>query len=309
MDRQGIVYAGLDFAILQCAAQRVAVRRADGVDGVDVAGVGHDFGQPHAAIVQKLTVPGGVRASRFGPRFQMAQFDAQNGALDSLHSIVIALEFVNVLLFRAPVPQHANLVRELGAAGGHRSAFSAGSKVLARVEAEAAHLADAARAAALILRAVRLCRVLDHHQPVPARDIHDGVHVGRLSEEVNRHDRPGARRNGCLDPRDIDIERRRIDIHEDRPGAGIDDGGRGGYEGEWRRDYFVPGADTGGEQCQMQRAGARIHADRFGGAAIPGELLFECRNLRPEDELGVLQNANDRSVQLALDGLILGLEV
>ena len=59
----------------------------------------------------------------------------------------------------------------------------------------------------------------------------------------------------------------------------------------------------------MQGAGARIHANGFGGAAIPGKLFFKRRNLRPEDELRVLQNTEDGGVQLAFDSPILGLEV
>jgi hypothetical protein len=91
--------------------------------------------------------------------------------------------------------------------------------------------------------------------------------------------------------------------------APVDDGGGGGDEGEWRRDHFVTGTDATGEQGKMQGAGARIHANGFGGAAIPGELFFKRRNLRPEDELRVLQNTEDGGVQLAFDSPILGLEV
>src|ERR1039458_402385 len=98
-------------------------------------------------------------------------------------------------------------------------------------------------------------------------------------------------------------------LNEAGSGAGRDDGGGGGDEGEWRRDHFVTGTDATGEQGKMQGAGARIHANGFGGAAIPGELFFKRRNLRPEDELRVLQNTEDGGVQLAFDSPILGLEV
>ena len=37
-------------------------------------------------------------------------------------------------------------------------------------------------AAALILRGVRLRGILNHHQLVRAREVHDGVHIGGMAE-------------------------------------------------------------------------------------------------------------------------------
>ena len=43
--------------------------------------------------------------------------------------------------------------------------------------------------------------VFHHKQIVPARNSHDGVHVGRLSGEVDRNHGAGARRDGRFDGR------------------------------------------------------------------------------------------------------------
>jgi hypothetical protein len=91
-----------------------------------------------------------------------------------------------------------------------------GAQVLARIEAEAAGVAEAADRAVLVDRAVRLARVLDHLEPVALGDLEDGVHVGRVAVEMDRHDRLRLRRDLRLDLVDVHRERDRIDVDEHR---------------------------------------------------------------------------------------------
>ena len=76
-----------------------------------------------------------------------------------------------VLLLRAPVAQHPDALRAYsGLSVVDHAAFAVGAEVLAGVEAEARHVAEAADAAALVFGAVRLRRVLDDDQAVSPRD-------------------------------------------------------------------------------------------------------------------------------------------
>ena len=55
----------------------------------------------------------------------------------------------------------------------------------------------------LVARQMRLGAILDHPEPVLARDRHDRVHVRRLPVQVNRYDADGPRRDRRLrSPRD-----------------------------------------------------------------------------------------------------------
>ncbi len=86
-----------------------------------------------------------------------------------------------------------------GSAVVDHAALAVGTEVLAGIEAEAAHVAEAADATALVLGAVRLAGILDHDQAVAARDLEDRIHVGRLAVQVHRDDGLGARGDRRLD--------------------------------------------------------------------------------------------------------------
>ena len=129
-----------------------ALRGADRVDVVDVAVVGQGGRSHDAAALEQLVVARRGRAARLGPLLEMAQLHAQHRALDALEPVVVALELVVVALLRAPVAQHADLPRVVGVVGDDHAAFAVGAEVLARVEAEAGHVAEAARALAACTR-------------------------------------------------------------------------------------------------------------------------------------------------------------
>src|SRR5690606_30290759 len=132
------------------------VARADRVDVMNVAHVVRNLRPRHRAAREVLVVARRRPASRFGPRVELAQLHSQYGRLQLLEPIVEALEHVLVLPFGAPVAQHPDPSRVLEIVRGDHSALAAGAEVLARIEAEAAHVADAADASPLVLGAVRL---------------------------------------------------------------------------------------------------------------------------------------------------------
>ena len=70
--------------------------------------------------------------------------------------------------------------------------------VLGAVEAERA-VPEAAGPPAAERRTVGLAGILDHGEPVAVGDRVDHVHVGDEAEQVDRRDRPGARRDLRLD--------------------------------------------------------------------------------------------------------------
>jgi len=68
----------------------------------------------------------------------MPQFHAQYRTLNRIHAEVEPFDGVNIFLLLPPVAQDAGTARQIGIIRDQGSALSAGSKIFARVEAEAA---------------------------------------------------------------------------------------------------------------------------------------------------------------------------
>src|SRR5207248_10075459 len=119
-------------------------------------------------IGQQLVVLGRPAAAGLGPALQITQLDPQDGPLEGLHAIVIALQDVVVLPLRAPVAEHADHAVGLGAVGEDRASLAVSSEVLAGVEAEAGQVTEAADPVPFVLGAVSLGGIFDDDQTAAA---------------------------------------------------------------------------------------------------------------------------------------------
>ena len=185
-----------------------------------------------------------------------------------------------------PVAQHTELLGERVVVRGHRAALTARTEVLARVEAEAGERTEAADPASLVLGAVRLRGVLDHHQTVALGDLEDRVHLRRLAVEVHRHDGSGALGDRRLDGLRVHVVGGRVDVDEDGASAAVVDHRGRGHKGERHRDHLVTGLDSRCQERQVQ--GRRPRARRHGmtGRAELREGLLEGGDLGAEGRTG-----------------------
>ena len=87
------------------------------------------------------------------------------------------------------VPQRRADRRATLVVGDDHAALS-GRHLLVRVEGEDSGIAERAHRAALVARADRLAGILDDGETVTARDVEDRIHVGGLTEDVDREDGP-----------------------------------------------------------------------------------------------------------------------
>lgn len=67
---------------------------------------------------------------------------------------------------------------------------------------------------------------------MPIGYLADSVQAGWLAEGVDREDCFGPRGNGGLDQFRVDVTRLRLNVHEDRAGALVEDAVGRGYEAE-----------------------------------------------------------------------------
>src|SRR5688572_23010388 len=90
------------------------------------------------------------------PGVQIFQLDAENGALNRIHSVVERAYRMFVPLPLPPRAEQTHPVRE-GAVVGHRGTpFAIRAQIFRRVEAEAANISKRSHATAFVLGAVRL---------------------------------------------------------------------------------------------------------------------------------------------------------
>ena len=110
----------------------------------------------------------------------------------------------------------------------------------------------------------------------------------------------GARRDGRLDARGVDVEGALVRLHRHRRGPALADGQPGGDVGVAGHDDFVARPDVHGAQRQMQGIQAVGHAHAVGGAAVGGVVGLEGIDLGAEDEPAGADHAGNGFVQFRL---------
>ena len=129
----------------------------------------------------------GLGSTGFRPLLDITHLHTQDSALDTFHAKVISLEHVMIFLLCAPIPQHPDLFCVARIVGRHHAGFAICSQIFAGIETKAGHVTEAANAAFVVFRAMRLRRVFNHDQVVPPRNFDDCIHVCRQTVQMNRN--------------------------------------------------------------------------------------------------------------------------
>lgn len=134
----------------------------------------------------------------------------------------------------------------------------------------------------------RARRILDHRQPVSARERQDRREIARHPHLVRAENRARPRRDRRLDSFGSDVESRRLDFNEHRHRAAVTHRARRGDERMADGHHLIARAHARaharGEQCEMQRRGAARHRARLRRTHGGGEFIFKGRSLRPHRE-------------------------
>ena len=172
-------------------------------------------------------------------------------------------------------------------------------------------VADAAGALASPLGAHGLRGVFDHRNAAGRGALQDRTHIGAAPIKMDRQnglDR-GMRRERVIQVPDVQVERVRLNIDENRPRTGAHDGPRCGKKREGDGEHFVAGPNIGGHQSQFQRIGAGGAADRVTRAAIVGEALLEALDFRAQDEALRFDHARESSLNRLAQRLVLARQI
>ncbi len=253
VDRDRVVDAGRDAGGRERRDHAIpVVLDGDRVLVEDVGPPGRGHRRPDRQVGEGRVIAGRDGATAFGVALELVQLAQPDRGRDVGQPEVVAEDLVAVALAHPLVPVEPDPVGEAVVVRGDEAALT-GRHVLGAVQAERP-VTEAAGPATAELRAVRLAGVLDDRQPVTIGDGHDGVHVRRQAEQVDRADRPGPRRDGRLDPVGIDQVRVGLDVDEDRGRAGVQDRADRRVEGVADGDDLVAGFRARGpRRCTSAR--------------------------------------------------------
>src|SRR6266852_5004327 len=146
VDRMRIVDGRAHAPRRQRLADPVTSVDVDDEEGVDALGVRVVRGEVDARAGEPGAVQTGDLLAARGPRLEAPQLDAQDGALEPVHAVVVADTVMEVAAGLAVVAQRPRQPRDLVAVRGERAALAVGAEVLGGVEAEGGRLAETADA-------------------------------------------------------------------------------------------------------------------------------------------------------------------
>src|SRR5579863_3031654 len=121
--------------------------------------------------------------------------------------------------------------------------------------------------------------IFHHRKFMLSRNFENCVQVARHPHLVNTKNRACALADGRLDFAWINIERRRVDVDEDRHGPAVANAVRGGDVGVAYGDDFIARAHADGQQRKVKRGGAAGDRACVRRTDEGGKLTFKRRNL------------------------------
>ena len=192
----------------------------------------------------------------------MPKLDSQYRTLKSLHTIVVADEFVFIARRLPMGARGTRKLRNVIVIRGQGAAFAVRAEVLSWIEAESRRVGESSSAFSAIASAVGLRGIFEHANVVTRGNFANGIHIGWTSVDVDWKDHSGARRNRSLDQSGIQVSIGRVDIDENGYGSAIGDGLRSCEKAVGTGDYFVVGLHSERQQGQVQRgrSGAKRNA-------------------------------------------------
>ena len=129
----------------------------------------------------------------------------------------------------------------------------------------------------LVVRRNGVCGIVNENEVSRLADLDERLHVTRYTRDMHGKDGSCARREFLEDLVRINVQRRRIDVDEDRLRAGVTYSFRGRGEGVRGGDHFVAFANAGGNQREVQCGGAGTYGKGVFCADVLGESPLELR--------------------------------
>ena len=160
-----------------------------------------------------------------------------------------------------------------------------------------------------ILRSDGLACVLYNAQMMLARYLQYRLHVGALTEQMNRHDSLRPRRDSPAYSLHIDVETVRIDIHQHRLQTQYRRGLSRSNKSKRRCDHLVTRAESQTHQGYLQRVRAVAYRNHVLHTQPRGQMLRKLMHLRTLHKSRRINHFADACVYVLLNMTILRLQI
>lgn len=314
MERQGIVNFRSDTLCGEMGLEFVAAGATDCVLVEDMPRlIGGDSRQANGRIhfAEQAGVAGGVALPGFGPSIEELHFDLQDGGLQRVDTRIDADKLVDVLGASAVEAGLGENAGQRGVVGRDHAAVAPAAEVLAGIETEAAHGADGAAAAAFVLGADGLGRVLYDDGAMTGSNLEEGVHVGGAAKQMHGLDGPNVPMapQGILDLIGVEVHGEGVDIDED--GFDADAGERAGGREErvGSGDDLVAWPQLERHPGKQEGVAAGGAADGVAGLCVASDLTLELTHGRAHDEALRVDEGKDFREHLLTDGGMLRYQI
>src|SRR6185295_11312927 len=199
-------------------------------------------------------------------------------------------------------------------------------EILGRKEGKTTDCSDRAHPASFgVLRPDRLCRIFDDLQVKTCRELHQRIHVCRLTVEMHRHERAHATTGVSIDESSLalltlpgeelfyshrrNIECAGVDVDIDGPRAHACNGPASRKKSVRARDHFIAWPDIERHERDQQCIGARREANRELSLAVVGHAALELGHRRSQYEHLARAHTGYCGVDFRFQCLILRFEI
>lgn len=282
------------FSVSTTETDRVLVKHVGGVFGDDRR---DNLRHP----CEELIVTLGGRLPGVGERVQISEFDSENRRLNGVEATVQADLFVPILLTGSVVSQlrhplvHGRIVRQ------NSAAVSVTTQILGREEGQRADATDVPHGTFAVSGSYSLGSILYDRDAVTLCQLHDSIHVCRLTVEVDRNNGDRPIRNQRRGVFDVDVERLGVNFCEYGLSTQKCDHFSSRNERKSGRYDLVARTDTESHQGDLQRVGAVGYTKSVVSAQMRGEFFFECSNDGSLDETRAREHVSYCLIYLPLD--------
>lgn len=214
-----------------------------------------------------------------------------------------------VLWFGTVHAEDASVFGEVIIIGDESSAVAKAAEVFGGEEGVGSEVADGAAGMAFVGGTDGLGTVFDDFEAVFVGEVHHGVHVCGLAEEVDGDDGLGAGGDFAFGVVEIDVKTDGAGINEDRGGSDAADAAGGGEEGEGGDEDFIAGAEAEGHESEQDGVGAGGNSDGVFGLSEFSDGAFKLGDFGTHDELAGAKNAEEGLGEFFFERMILSVDV
>src|SRR5260370_1193635 len=186
------------------------------------------------------------------PMLKMPHFDQQHSRMYFIKAGIGSHYLMEIANMRAMIADHTQFLCQFIIICGTDTRFSKSPQILTIVETKACNIAKASHSLPQISSSMSLRCILDHTQPIRTSKIHNWLHFGRMTVEMDREYSTCTRSKYMFQLMPVYKIGFRININKDRSSSHHRNSFNSGNKGIGYSDNFITRTDFTGPQSHYQ---------------------------------------------------------